>query len=91
MGVPPLPGLFGAPGRGGLLGERGEHGPGTVPAQVAQHLEGFVGEVDRVAPVDEDVVGDGGSHECGHGLRCRPGSSRGRKGSFRRVTIAGTR
>jgi hypothetical protein len=56
---------------------------------VAQHLEGFVGEVDRVALVDEDVVGDSSAHQRDDSFRRSSGRRRRRQGSFRRVTVAG--
>ncbi len=88
MGVAPLPRLLGAPGRSCLLGERGEDSLGAVPAEVAEQLEGFVGEVDRVAPVDEDVVGHGGAHQRDECLGRGPRSSGGRKGTFGRVAVS---
>ena len=52
--------------------------PAVVPAEVVEHLERLVGEVDRVAAVDEDVVGDRREHHVGDGgRRRRVGDGRG--------------
>ena len=59
MGEPPGASLFAAARRGGLGHQRREHVRGRLPAEVFDHLERLVGEVDGVTAVDEDVVGDG--------------------------------
>ncbi len=58
----PGAGLLRPGGRRGAAHEGGQHVGGGVAADVAERLEGLVGEVDGVAAVDEDVVGDGGEH-----------------------------
>ena len=60
--VSPRPALLRPAGRGGAAHERGQHVGARRPAHVAERLERLVGEVDGVAAVDEDVVGDRGEH-----------------------------
>ena len=50
---------------GGLGHQRRQDVGCPFPSQVVEHLERLVGEVDGVAAVEEDVVGDRGEHEVG--------------------------
>ncbi len=60
--VAPGAGLLRPGGQRRAAHEGGQHVGGGVAADVAERLEGLVGEVDGVTAVDEDVVGDGGEH-----------------------------
>ena len=65
----PLAELFRARGGGGLAHQCRQDLAGGVLAEVFDRLERLVGEVDRVAAVDEHVVGHGREH---HRPRRRP-------------------
>jgi hypothetical protein len=46
------------------------------PSEVFEHLERLVGEVDGVATVEEDMVGDSGEHDVGDRGRIDGGDGR---------------
>ncbi len=75
--VAPGAGLLRPRGRRGAAHEGGQHVRGGVAADVAERLEGLVGEVDGVAAVDEDVVGDGGEHHALDVAECTLSGERG--------------
>ncbi len=89
MRVAPETVLFMAVGRGGLGHERRQHPRGRWPAEQPHCLERLVGEVERVALVEEDVVGGRRRH---HVVDIGLGDSRndgGRQRSLRRVGRSG--
>ncbi len=50
------------------MGERRQYLAGLLPPKVVEHLERLVGEVDRVASIEEEVVGRGHPHERRHAV-----------------------
>src|ERR1700743_882260 len=57
----PLPGLLRPARSCHLLSEGWQHGSGLLCAEMVERLECLVGEIDRMAAVDKDVIGDRGT------------------------------
>ena len=89
VGVAPRPPLLAAGGGGGLGDEGGEDVGGALRPEVLEHLEGLVGEVDRVPAVEEHVVGDRGEHHVGDDGAVGGGDGRGQRplGGFGRAGL----
>ena len=86
--MPPLASLFAARRAGGLRDERREHRRRGIGANQRDGFERLVREVERVAFVDEHVVGDGREHHRLDRVQIGALGQRGREHAFGRVAGA---